>query len=311
MEDAQHDMSPPQPEAPPVQRSVLERTAIGTGWIIGWRMATRALGLLNTLVLIRLLAPADFGLVALGSTFALAIDTLSELGVENSLVREPNPTPAMYGTAFTLTLLRGLVTAALVAAAAIPVARFFAEPRLAHVLWAVAVLNIVRAGANIGIVDFRRAMDFRKEFLLQIVPRILSIGVTIAVALVWRSYWALIAGIAAGQVVRTLFSYRMHPWRPVPDPRSLALPVRLFHLVMGDQHGRAGPGSDGRLRHRQGPGCGCGRHLRDRGGDRGAAHDGARLAHGPLLLLGVRRDPGRPGMASWRPTCGRWRWPSW
>lgn len=200
------------PHATP--NSVLERTAIGTGWIICWRMATRVLGLLNTLVLIRLLAPEDFGVVALGATFALAVDTLSVLGVEDSLVREPHPTPAMYGTAFTLTLIRGLVTAALILGAALPVAAFFAEPRLAEVLWALAAMTVIGAAGNIGVVDFRRNMDFRKEFLLQIVPRLLSIMVTVGAALAWRSYWALIAGMLAGRVTRTLFSYQMHPWRP-------------------------------------------------------------------------------------------------
>jgi len=200
--------------SPATPNSVLERTAIGTGWIICWRMATRVLGLLNTLVLIRLLAPGDFGVVALGTTFALAVDTLSVLGVEDSLVREAHPTPAMYNTAFTLTLIRGLVTSVLILGAALPVAAFFAEPRLAEVLWALAAMTVIGAAGSIGVVDFRREMDFRKEFLLQIVPRLLSIMVTVGAALVWRSYWALIAGMLAGRVTRTLFSYQMHPWRP-------------------------------------------------------------------------------------------------
>lgn len=198
-------------------RSVLERTAIGLGWIVGWRMATRVLGLLSTLVLIRLLAPGDFGLVALASTFVIAVDTLSALGVEDSLVREPHPTPAMYDTAFTLNALRSGVTAVLLAAAALPVAAFFGEPRLAHVLWALAAGTVIAGAGSIGVVDFRRNIDFGKEFALQILPRVLSIVVTVGAALTWRSYWALVAGILVGRAVRTGFSYRMHPWRPRLD----------------------------------------------------------------------------------------------
>ncbi|HEY4174380.1 MAG TPA: oligosaccharide flippase family protein, partial [Rhodopila sp.] len=194
--------------------SLLARAALGMGWIVAWRMTTRLLGLINTLVLIRLLAPADFGLVALGTSFILAIDTLSTIGVEDALVREHSPTVAMYDTAFTMTALRGLVTTLIIAITAVPIAVFFTEPRLAYVLWALAAGTLIGGIGSIGIVDFRRDMAFEKEFLLQILPRLASIGVTIGTALIWHSYWSLVAGILTGRITRTLFSYRMHSWRP-------------------------------------------------------------------------------------------------
>jgi lipopolysaccharide exporter len=194
--------------------SILARAAVGTGWIVGWRMVTRLLGLASTLILVRLLAPADFGLVALGTSFIVAVDTLSAIGVEDALVREHSPTAAMYHTAFTLTALRGVATTIVIAVAAIPIGSFFAEPRLAYILWALAAGTLIGGIGSIGIVDFRREMAFEKEFALQILPRFVSIVVTIGVALIWHSYWALVAGILTGRIVRTLFGYRMHAWRP-------------------------------------------------------------------------------------------------
>ncbi len=60
--------------------SLALKTAKGAGWVIGWRFATRLLGIVNTLFLARLLLPADFGLVALATSFSLAIDGLAEMG---------------------------------------------------------------------------------------------------------------------------------------------------------------------------------------------------------------------------------------
>jgi len=207
-------MNPGEPVPTPLDRSVLARTAAGTGWIVGWRMASRLLGVVSTLILVRLLSPADFGLVALGTTFTVAVDTFSALGVEDALVREPAPSAATYDTAFTLTLLRALLTALLIAAAAVPVAGFFNEPRLANVLWALSAGMAISGAASVGTVYFRRDMAFEKEFVLQILPRLISVSVTIAAALMWRSYWALIAGILAGRALRTGFGYLMHGWRP-------------------------------------------------------------------------------------------------
>ena len=77
----------------------------GAGWIVGWRMATRGLGLISTLVLARLLLPADFGLVALATGFAGAVESMSYMGVEDALVREKSPGRGLYDTGFTLGLL--------------------------------------------------------------------------------------------------------------------------------------------------------------------------------------------------------------
>ena len=74
-------------------------TAKGTGWIVGWRLATRLLGVMNTLVLARLLVPADFGLVAIATSFAQAIDGFSELSADQALIRERSVDRLLYDTA--------------------------------------------------------------------------------------------------------------------------------------------------------------------------------------------------------------------
>ena len=40
---------------------LLLRTARGAAWVITWRLGLRLLGLVSTLILVRLLTPADFG----------------------------------------------------------------------------------------------------------------------------------------------------------------------------------------------------------------------------------------------------------
>ena len=94
------------------------RTIQGAGWLMGWRVASRLLGLVNTVVLVRLLTPNDFGLVALAMSFSLAIDSFSYLGVPDALVREPTLDRAMYDTGFTMGALRGVLTTLVIAGAA-------------------------------------------------------------------------------------------------------------------------------------------------------------------------------------------------
>ena len=207
-------MSDPVTATPHPRGSILERTARGAGWVIAWRMVTRLLGFGCTLVLVRLLSPADFGLVALATAFAAALEVCIALGVEDQIIRTRDPQPVLYHTAFTLNLLRAVIIALLVVLAAAPAARFFEDARLENVLLALAALTALSGLTSIGVVDFRRDLDFDKEFKLQILPRVASIVVAIAIAFVIPGHWALIAGIAVSRVGRIVMSYAMHPYRP-------------------------------------------------------------------------------------------------
>lgn len=196
------------------QDSLLAKTAGGAGWVIGFRMVTRLLGLASTLTLVRLLGPGDFGLVALASSFAQAVDAFVNLSPHEAVIRERAPDHAMYDTAFTMSFLRGLVTAAVVAAGAGQVAGFFHEPRLVPVLLALALSTLIGSVENIACVDFIRTFQFRKEFKLWTTPRVVQVAATIGFALVWPTYWALVFGILTGRTLRTVLSYIMRPYWP-------------------------------------------------------------------------------------------------
>jgi O-antigen/teichoic acid export membrane protein len=194
--------------------SIASRTAKGAGWVIAWRLATRNIGLLSTLVLVRLLDPTDFGLIALATGFIAAAEALSSVGVADALIRERKPDRAMYDTAFTLSVLRGLLTAALILGFAVPVASFFSEDRLVPIMLALSIGMIITSVENIGIVDFRRDLAFHKEFQLQVWSRLASVATTITMAFILRDYWALIVGPLVGRVIRVILSYVMSPYRP-------------------------------------------------------------------------------------------------
>ena len=194
--------------------SIRERTLIGAGWMILWRVATRILGFISTLVLARVLVPADFGLVAIAMTYIAAFDAFSIFGLPDAIIRAPEHDRAMFDTAFTLSVLRGLANAAIIAATAPVAAHFFAEPRLLPLLLVLALFPAIEGTENIGIVEFRRDFRFEREFQLFLLPRLVSVTVTIVTALLFHSYWVLVVGNLVLRLVRWVLTYTMHPYRP-------------------------------------------------------------------------------------------------
>ena len=181
---------------------------------MAWRLGMRLLGLVSTLILVRLIAPADFGIIALATSFMQTIDGMLTLGTEEAVIRETAPSRIFYDTAFTLNLLRGLSVSVLVAALAYPAAAFFADPRLGPVLLFVACLPLLDSCANIGAVDFRRDFAFHKEFAIMVLPKLFGIVTAITAAMLLHSYLAMLFGMGVNRALRVVMSYVMHPFRP-------------------------------------------------------------------------------------------------
>jgi PST family polysaccharide transporter len=197
------------------------------------RLAARAIGLASTLVLVRLLAPADFGLVALATAVAAGLELMTLFGFDTALVQRKEIARDHYDSAWTLNVLLGAGIGVVLVVIAIPVAHFYQEPRLEAVMYVLAAKYAIERSTNPGIVDFRRKIDFRPEFLLQIVPKVAGILVAIPLAFWWRDYRALLAGMLVSAGATWLQSYTMHPHRPrwcLREARGLYLFSRWLFL---------------------------------------------------------------------------------
>ena len=182
--------------------------------MIGMRWAIRCAGLLSVVILARVLTPEDFGIVAMSGLVYGLLQICAEMGASQLLLRTRELDRDAYDTAWTITLLQSFVLAVVVFALAHPAAAFFKEPRLVSVMQVVAVGSVLNGATNIGLVMFRRDLEFKRDFLFGFYCKLLTVVPTVILALIYRSYWALIAGQIIGHLFEVLVSYVMHPFRP-------------------------------------------------------------------------------------------------
>lgn len=190
------------------------RMAKGAAWMVLFRFVERAIGLVSTLILARLLVPGDFGLIAMAMTIIAALELLGAYSFETALIQNQRAGRSHYDTAFTLNLLLAIVKAVLVAALAWPAAEFYGEPRLVPVMLALAASSAVQGIENIGIVNFQKDLQFDKEFRLGLYRRLAGFVATVGSAWWLQSYWALIVGITVTRLVSVTLSYTMQSYRP-------------------------------------------------------------------------------------------------
>ena len=188
--------------------------ARGAVWMLLLTFVDRSVGLVSTLILARLLVPADFGIVAMAWSFIFIAELLAAFGFDVALIHKQDATRRHFDTAWTMNVSLGAAIVILMMVAARPVSIFYAQPAVFWVICALAWSPLIAGFENIGVVAFRKDLDFRKEFAYQIIRRLVGFAVTVPLAFLLRNYWALVAGTLAARLAGTGASYFVHPYRP-------------------------------------------------------------------------------------------------
>ena len=186
----------------------------GTAYTLGFRTCNRLLGLASTVVMARLLAPADYGLLSMAFLVLGALEALLDFGATTALLRKPDASPEEIDAAWTLRFLQGALTALLLLAATPFAVHAFAEPRLGWILCVLAGCVLASGAGSIGPTLAQRQCDFTLEFRLQLTQALVRVACTLAAGWWLRDYRALVLGIAAAYVVPPVLSWCWHPWRP-------------------------------------------------------------------------------------------------
>lgn len=194
--------------------SVAERLMKGSMWLALSRAIVNGLATLSTIVLAWYLVPADFGLVAVATTLMLIVTSVTQLSLGQALIRHENPGESHFNAAWTLGATRGIILALIFAASAYPVAAFYNDPRLIDVMLVLSLGLIISGLGNPRRIMLQRDLIFWQEFTLNVSQKVVGFIVTVGIAVVYQSYWALVLGMLAYQLTSLVVSYTVLPYMP-------------------------------------------------------------------------------------------------
>lgn len=202
------------PETSDHQPPLRQKVIAGALWLVGTRWLLRALGLLSTMVLARLLMPEDFGVIAAVTAIVAILDGFFDFGFNLALIRATAFKREEYDTAWTLRIIKSTMFGVLVLCSSPIVAAYANDPNLIAVSAVVALSLIVRGFENIGIVRFEKELQYDRLLLVRLYPRLLGLVVTLGLAWWLRSYWAIVCGLLLQQTASTAFSFILCDFRP-------------------------------------------------------------------------------------------------
>src|SRR3569833_31930 len=176
------------------------RRVVGhTAWAGGSRVVIQILQFGSQLVLARLLAPSEFGLVASVSAILNYAAVFTDLGITAALVQAKNLTSRLLSSAFWLNAFTGLVLTAAVFAAAPTIAQFYGRPELVGLTRVLSLaFGLSLAVVPLGVLE--RELRFKSSAVVEVSACSLAITATLLAALAGWGAYALTLGPLATMV---------------------------------------------------------------------------------------------------------------
>ncbi len=181
-------------------------------------------------VLVRILTPADFGVMAASAAVLLTMLTISELGLDSALIAKEVVSEDDLAAVWTLSAVRGLLMAIGIWIIAGMIGEFMRMPVLESLLRVHAWALIIQGFQSPAMALMLKKLNLGRRVALDVARRIVEAIVTLTIAILYRTVWALVIGQLVGLMLWSLLSFRIAPFTP---GRSLKLSVLSYFIRHG------------------------------------------------------------------------------
>jgi O-antigen/teichoic acid export membrane protein len=213
------------------------RSVYGAAITLSSQIVRFLLGMGSTMVLARLLTPTDFGLVAMVTAVTGFVAMFKDSGLSMATVQRPHVTYEQVSTLFWINVAISGVLMLVVAALAIPIARFYGESQLVLVTLAISGTFILGGLTVQHMALLQRQMRFGALAAKDLSALAASITVGILLALRGFGYWALVAMMAVQAAAEMLLAWMLSGWRPgLPKRGSGVRPMLAFGGFLSGTH---------------------------------------------------------------------------
>jgi O-antigen/teichoic acid export membrane protein len=193
----------------------LRKTAVsGLKWTLVERFSLQGISFIASIVLARLLQPAEFGLIGMITIFITLGQTLMDAGLTSSLIRTHNPDKLDYSTVFVANLVFSSVIYCLIFLSAPFIARFYNQPLLTSIIRTLCLVIMIRAVTSIQYTHLVKSMAFRKLMMTQLPANLAGVAAGISMAYQGYGVWSLVFMQLISGIFGGVFLWISSRWRP-------------------------------------------------------------------------------------------------
>lgn len=194
------------------------RISLAAKWSAFGEILAKLVTPISTVVLARVLTPEAFGVIATITMVISFAEVFMDAGFQRYVIQKEYDTEQekfnCANVAFWTNLVIGLFLWLIIFIYRNPIARIVGNPGLGIVLAVAAISIPISAITSIQMAIFKHSLDFKSLFYRRLASVIVPLVITIPLALWLRSYWALVWGTIAANIVNAVILSFFSPWRP-------------------------------------------------------------------------------------------------
>lgn len=194
--------------------SIKEATVTSLLWKVMERGGNAVVQMAVQVVMARLLAPEQFGALAVMLVFVSLGNVIVQSGLNTALIQSPEADDADFSTVFWMSLAVSVALYAAIFLAAPSVAAFYAMPGIVWPLRALGLLLVVSAYNSVQVAKVTRDLQMRKVFRATMASVIFSAVSGIGAAVAGAGLWALVAQQLSYQLVNCVVLAFQVDWKP-------------------------------------------------------------------------------------------------
>lgn len=183
-----------------------------------WKMFERGgravVELVVQIVMARLLAPEQFGMLSIMLVFVNLGNVVVQSGMNTAIIQAEHIERVDCSTVFWMSFIVSLALYAMVFVAAPAIAGFYSSPGLVWPLRALALILVINAYNAIQVALITRELDMRNIFRATVASSLASAVLGISLALAGAGIWALVAQQLSYQLINCLVHALQLDWRP-------------------------------------------------------------------------------------------------
>ena len=193
----------------------------GLFWSTVDRIFTQGLTFGMGLLLARMIAPSEYGLVAMVMVFVAISEVLVRAGLSDALVQKKELEPSDCESVLYCNLFFSMLLMVCLCAAAPLISNFYHQPRLTLIVRVLSVGLFFQATSMVQVALMQRAMNFKDQTKAIIPGQLLAGLLGLSWAYAGFGVWALVGASLAGKLLQSLFLWQRGGWRPTA-PFSMA-----------------------------------------------------------------------------------------
>ena len=211
----------------PSSLSLRARVSHGLKWSALGKFTGQALSWASTLLVIRLLSPQDYGLIAMAAVFINFCAMINEFGLGTALIQRQHVDNLAQRQVWTIALVANIAFYGLFYYAAAPIATFYEEPRLVPLVRVMALQFLIRAFIVVPHSMMIRRLRFKPIALTDLIGQVGNVVTTLTLAFLSFGYWSLIIGSLVEGLIRAPIYLAVSGFRPIPTRRTRGLKALL------------------------------------------------------------------------------------